>query len=956
MALVQTDLLANLNEQQRQAVLHRYGPALVVAGAGTGKTKVITTRIAHLISENLATPEQILALTFTDKAALEMEERVDRLLPYGYIDTQIMTFHALGAQILQDNSLVAGLPPSVSLASNLQQHIILREVLEALPKSALFRPVHNPGQYRELLLRYFSRLKDDGLDPRLLRRRLGIVKRVRGDEFSGEERAKYSEIASIYESYQEALHKQGFIDFGDQLMLSYQLLRNNQQLRAEYHNRYKFILVDEFQDTNTIQAKLLKVLCNNQQNIMAVGDDDQSIYRFRGAQLQNILNFQSDYKNTTLIVLSENYRSTQEIINTSYELIQHNNPDRLESRAGINKRLHAQDSGEMPQIVQLEDIHEEMSYIAHSIEQSINGGEAPESIAVICRNNNQAQEISQVLLHRGVQVASQSQKSLLHAAVVRQCLDFIRVLHDPDDSSALYRYLTSPRIGCDVRDVMRVSAVAYRMHVSLHKIITESTDKADSAMKNALLALEGYRQYSHNHSVGELLYFFISNDNYLNALVEEAHSNPGTAKDIQNLAVFFTMVKEFEMIQQNKDSFEFWRYIQEMYSTEILEETESIDPTDGVAVLTAHRAKGLEFKQVYIFDLTEGSFPATRKGEQLKDPFELQTSTQSHLGLSHEQEERRLCYVAMTRACRELILTYSLDHGGKRSRRISRFLLDAFGNDIKITSKVAKSLPASVLQFAPTQKVTMSLPSYPTTEDGWLELTPNQISDYVKDPSNFYVRHILKFPSAPSHYAIYGTAIHRALEYFYREQLERRRPKLKEMLALYSAGWRSEGFVSLRHEFERKTAGEATIRRIFRSASKQEFTVQAVEAPCVLELQDIKVRIRGRIDLVINDSEGGVEIRDFKTSHVSSIKTAQDKVRDTLPLHIYALAWERNEQQPVSCLSLHFVDDDIIAQRSKIDHKKTLLKIEEAARGIREGHFPKRGNQLNLEADGIDRT
>lgn len=946
-------LLEGLNVEQLKAVQHDQGPALVVAGPGTGKTRVITTRIAYLIEQKKAVPEAILALTFTDKAAREMEERVDQLLPYGYVDTQIMTFHALGYRLLQDNPLEAGLPPSFKLVSGLQQHVILREVLEALNDLKVFRPLHNPGQYREVLLRYFSRLKDEGLDPVGYKRAL---KATQTGDASPEDQEKYQEIGRIYEAYQERLHAEGFVDYGDQLLLSMQLLEKNVQVRQSYQDLFQYILVDEFQDTNAIQARLLYALCNTQQNIMVVGDDDQSIYRFRGAELRNILDFQTHFKKADIIVLGENYRSTQEIIDLSYELIQHNNPDRLEVQAKLNKHLRAQSRGEQPEVIQLASTNEELAYIATEVSKLIKAGESASSVAVICRNNNQAADIIQALHQRGVPVASVTAKSLFHQPVVRQCIDFIRVVHDPTDSAALYRYLISPRGGAKLQDVMSLSAAAGKARRSLN-LELESTELVPTVVKNSFLVLEAYRTFAHDHSIGEVLYKFVTSDGYLDSLVEAAESNFEAARAVQQLAAFFGLVKEFEAVDTHRDSLGFWNYIQDMYDTEVLDDVDIQDAEDGVHVLTGHRAKGLEFATVFLYDLTEGSFPATRKGEGLKMPRDLMQTDPLQRSRDHESEERRLFYVATTRAQTRLIMTYAPDHGGKRARKVSRFVLEAFAGEPPTALLGASGLPAVVARYAPTDSTRQMPPSYPETQ-GWLDLSPNQIADYLDDPWRFYTRHVLRFPSPPTHQLIYGTAIHAALEYFYKEKLAGKQPKLTAMLETFTTSWRSEGFVSLRHETERRQAGVATIRRLYTDGMASQEVVVAVEESFKLELTDLKVRLHGRYDLIVqSDSDSNaVEIRDFKTSQVAEASTAADRVRDTIQLHIYALAWQRIKEQPVKAVSLHFVETGILAKRSKIDNEKTVRKIGEAAAGIRAGRFSKAGIFSDLETDNLSIT
>ncbi len=946
---VESSYLKHLNREQRSAVLHDTGPAMVIAGAGTGKTGVITSRIAYLIEQKKALPEQILALTFTDKAAHEMEARVDQLLPYGYVETEIMTFHALGNMILQDHGFELGLPRTLRLISTLQQHILLRDVLENMEGLQYFRPHNNPGLFRDTILSYISRLKDSGLTPVGFRQSIHALPATTKQIITEEELAKYNEVARIYDEYQEKLHARGYIDYGDQLVLVLQLLREKRHILKDYQQRYRYILVDEFQDTNTVQADLLQLLAGEHKNIMVVGDDDQSIYRFRGAELQNMLDFQEHYPGTKVYLLTENYRSTQHIVDAAYNLIQHNNPNRLEVKVGVSKRLHAKRRGKRVDVRQLPTIHDELAYIAEDIERRMQKGIAADEIAVLCRNNTQAAELIAYLQHRGLPVGTPMSKNLLHEPVVRQCIDFVRVLHDEEDSAALYRYLTSPKGAVRTVEVMGLSAIAQRRRVSLRSVVQDS-DVVTA--KNALIGLDAYREYAHDHSIGEVLYRFISDGGYLDRLVVSAQKEEAAALAVQSLAAFFSLVKDFEAIETHRDSYGFWQYLQDMYSSSILDEADLLEAKDGIQVLTAHRAKGLEFGIVYIFDVTESTFPARRQGEPLKLPLDL-IETPNRAVLEHQAEERRLMYVAMTRAGKHLVMTYSLDHGGKRAQKPSRFLLEAFSQDVAVKSEAESAMPAILTRFGPRMHSGGDVPSF-TEVDGWLELTPNQVADYLADPSQFFVRHILRFPSPPTHQMIYGVATHAGLEYFYREKIAGRQPKLQVMLDEFHSAWRSEGFVSLRHERERLAQGEASLRRYYTANIAEEVEVLAVESDFRCEIDNIKVRLRGRYDLVLADKEThSVEIRDFKTSQIANERYAQDKVRDSIQMAIYAYAWDENNEVKTSSISLYFTESDLLARRSKIEHSRTLRKIAEVAEGIRAGRYPRKGNMTDLETQDL---
>lgn len=940
-------LIDGLNPAQQEAVLHSTGPVLVIAGAGTGKTKVITNRIAYLIQSGQALPEEILALTFTDKAAQEMQDRVDELLPYGVVETNIMTFHALGGMLLRDYALDLQINLKARLASPVQQHILLHDTLENMEELQYFRPAHNPTMYTEAILRYISRLKDEGIGPEDLRGQIADLPDAAKDLF---DQVKYQELADVYGHYERRKLAEGFLDFGDQLMLPYVLLSKKQHILEQIQKQYKFILVDEFQDTNTIQAKLLYLLSKKHQNLMVVGDDDQSIYRFRGAELDNILSFHDFFPSAKQIVLIENYRSTQQIIDASYELIQHNNPARLETKLQIDKRLHAQSQGRAVAIEELGDIRSEIDRVVQLVLEGASRYGAS-SVAVLTRNNQQAETIIRALQQKAVPVATQIARNLLLQPIVRQCIDFLCVLHDETDSAALYRFLLSPRVAADAEVIISLSAEAKREHKSLAQRIRECGSEV-AYVYAQLERIQAYRQRVREISVGELLYEFVTSDGYLERLIARAEDDAHSARDIQSLARFFNLISELEAVEGMQSSHDLWLHIREMYDLEVLTDPDESEQIEGVHVLTAHRSKGLEFDRVVLFDLVEGTFPATRKGESLYLPQQMSLDKGVSIGQVHLSEERRLFYVAVTRAKQELFVTYSCNHGGKRLKKPSRFLLEAFGYDIqpKASRKVELST-AMIHQFdgSVTEPGKLTFPE----KDGWLTLTPNQINDYLTNPQYFYVRHVLRFPEKQSHRMVYGTSIHAALEVYLRQRMQGKKVSFEELLLVLRDSWSHNGFVSLRHEQERMQAAEDTLRKTWQSLEATDLQIVDVERAFQVDFEEYKVRVRGRYDLILQN-QNGIEIRDFKTSSVNDQKAAQNRVRDSVPMQIYALAWSMEQpEKPLSLISLHFVDSGIVATRDKLNHVKTRARIQEVAEGIRAAHYPKKGNLTNLEMEGI---
>jgi len=320
--------LEKLNKEQNEAVMHGEGPLLIVAGAGTGKTTVITQRIVNLIENNLAKPEEILAVTFTDKAAEEMEERVDKLLPYGYVDLWVSTFHSFCERVLRDCALDIGLPSDFKILDGTSGWILVYKNFDDF-ELKYYKPLGNPTKFIRALLSHFSHCKDQAIYPENYLDYAEKLK-TRDDAPEDGETERIKEVANAYHAYQRLLLKEGYLDFGDLINYCLKLFQQRPLILKKYREKFKYILVDEFQDTNWAQYELIKILAEPKNNLTVCADDDQAIYRWRGASFSNIIQFKKDFPDAEQISLIQNYRSTQDILDLSYKFIKANDPDRLE--------------------------------------------------------------------------------------------------------------------------------------------------------------------------------------------------------------------------------------------------------------------------------------------------------------------------------------------------------------------------------------------------------------------------------------------------------------------------------------------------------------------------------------------------------------------------------------------------------------------------------------------------
>src|SRR4030095_11162124 len=551
-------ILDGLNDAQREAVTHDAGPLLIVAGAGHGKTTVITRRIAWLIAQRRARPEQILALTFTDKAAAEMEERVDQLVPYGYADVEIATFHAFGDSLLRGHSLEIGLKNDFSVLSRAEQVIFLRDRLFELPL-ARYRPLGDPTRHLQAIITLVSRCKDENISPEDYRQcaeRLRAASAATPDDTDARDRAESQvELAATYAKYQELMAREGNIDFGDQIVLALRLLLERPHVLNVYQRRFKYILVDEFQDTNYAQFELVKRLAARHRNVAVVADDDQAISPSRGAAISNVLGFLEHYAGTRQVVLTENFRSHQAVLDAAHRLIVYNNPDRLEVRSGIVKHLTAvrEPPGPEPTTLYCETATQEADAVAQMIRERVEDEQWRFSdVAVLVRSNDAADQFFRSLNLRGIPWTFSGNAGLYGRPEVRLLLAFLRAVAHPDDSVSTHYLASSDLYQVPIVDLTRCATHADRKHRWLFDVLreveqipelaTELSEEARLTIRHLVEDLVRYMELGREMPTGEPLYQFLVVSGWLARM-----SKAATARDeaeVQNISRFFRRVRD----------------------------------------------------------------------------------------------------------------------------------------------------------------------------------------------------------------------------------------------------------------------------------------------------------------------------------------------------------------------------------------------------------------------------
>ena len=984
-------VLAGLDDDQRSAVVHGEGPLLVVAGAGTGKTKVIAHRIAYLITAKRAHPSEILALTFTERAAAEMEGRVDLLVPYGYTEMAISTFHAFGDRLFREHGLELGLSDAAEVLNEAERVVFFRERLFRLPLRH-FLPLGNPVRHLQALLKVAGRAKDEGVLPEdyleHARRALAAAEAAAEAAASADvaagagaaagmevaagaealDRARRQlEVAEVYRVMDEELHRAGRIDFGDQILLALRLLRERPHVLAGFRRRFRYILVDEFQDTNVAQFELLKLLAGGHRNITVVGDDDQSIYKFRGAAIGNILSFTANYPDRALVVLTKSYRSAPAILDAAYRLIQHNNPERLEVREGINKRLRSMVGG--PGAVEhhrYDTLHAEADAVEARIRALVESGRALRDIAVLVRSNRDAGPFLDALTAAGIPHEFSGQRGLFWREEVRLCIAFLRAVTRRSDSQSLFALAASEIYRLPMDDLVRIADLARSRHRTLRwalELVATGEEgvhgrKGGMEIREELEAFEPlsdeglaiaqrlhrdlatYIDASRRRTTGELLYQFLTDTGYLAELT--AAETAEAEEQIRNIARFFDLITRMSAIALADRAHAFVDHLDLLIEAGDEPQAVEADPDlEAVRVLTVHRAKGLEFPVVFVVNLVLQKFPTNRRQDPIELPPELYREPVA-AGDFHREEERRLFYVAMTRARELLVFTSAADHGGASVRKTSPFVLEALDLPAaQATALVTRDALGAIERHAAARPsragfgAAVRLPA----ADEVIALSSTRIDSYESCPLRFKFAHVLRAPAIPHHSQSYGKAMHAAIGYFLTGRLRGAAPSLDQVLVAFREAWRSEGYLSREHEERRFESGVQTLERFYSEEMASPIVPAQVERE--FAFQQGKSRIDGRFDRIDLDPEKGATVIDYKTSAITDAEEAASRTRKSLQLRIYALAYRYQSGVLPRRVELRFVESGVMgrAELSEEDVAVAVKAIERVAAGIRAGNY-----------------
>lgn len=983
----------NLNQAQTDAANHTSGPALIVAGAGTGKTTVLIERLNFLFESKLAEPSEVLCLTFTEKGAGEMEDRALKILPMGYVELWISTFHGFCERILRERALDIGLSPDFKLLTQTEQWILIKKNLDKFDLK-YYKPLGNPNKFIYELTKHFSRLKDENISdeeyleytlnqkltetkedsslvvpaPLVVPAEAGIQE-SKGSSSSlstskldnKNEQDRIKELAHAYKIYNQLLLNNEKLDFGDLIFYTIKLFKERPAILDFYREKFKFIMIDEFQDTNWAQYELIKILSAPKNNLMVVGDDDQAIYKFRGASLSNILQFKDDFPDAKEVILNKNYRSGQKILDAAYSLIQNNNPNRLEVKLEIDKNLISETSFEgIVKHINLEAQADEFSFVIQRIKELFTGGtkENPVSwsdFAILVRANSAAESFTTELTRAGIPNTFVSLKGLYYKPLILDLIAYFKLLDNYHESASVFRVLNMEVFFVEPGEIISFNRFARSKALSLFEALgaTESIPGISQKAKESInLFLELVKKHSLLAKSAKPSKIFLA---FLNDTGLLKNKDFDIDREFFSLInQFYQKIKRFEEDSGDMRLKDFMDLLDlEMEAGETGSLKLDYGDDDTVKILTVHAAKGLEFKYVFLPGLVDKKFPTITRQEKIGLPDSLVREKLPQGKELHLEEERRLFYVALTRAKEELYLLSAKDYGGVREKKPSVFIAETgclAENTVPAVFKKNELIRDLEDFLSPLAK---PLPSYYPP----VRYSFSQLEAFSNCPLQYKFNFILGVPIPSKPVFIFGRVMHSTLRDFmatfqilnngqtslFSNPVNRVAPSLSMLEGLFDKHWQNDGYDSAVQRDEYHQAGYDALRLFFEH--NQEFgwpNVQFLEKTFLTKVGGYV--FRGAIDRVDRLPDGTFEIIDYKTGE-SKDKLDFDTKKQ---LMLYQIALEEGMGLKVSALSYYYLRSgdklSFVAKPTEVDKLKEgmIRGVEE----INKGHFPPRPSIL----------
>lgn len=959
---------AQLNDNQRLAVDTIEGPVMVVAGPGTGKTQVLTLRIANILRQTQMNPRNILALTFTDSAAGNMRTRLVSIIGSGAYGVGIHTYHSFARLVMSEFSYKFHFAKELRLIEDIERYQIMENLIQTLPLE-LLRPLGNPTHYLREANQTISKLKKENIEPERLKTvaKAQILQlQTNPDNISkrgptkGKLRADINdqivrlernlELADIYAGYQAELKRLGLYDYDDMILFVIDALENDPDLKAYYQERFQYILVDEYQDTNNSQNQLITLLTDffDAPNLFVVGDDKQSIFRFQGASMANLLLLYKKYPSLKIISLKENYRSNQSILDTSQTIIDLALERITHHLDGVSDQLTAVNQekvthGPPVNLAVFNSKEVETYFVANYAKRLIDQGVDPAEIAIIYKNNNEAEPLADILNRLAVPYVLERGSDILYDKDIRRLLTIMSAVEQPTDSRALFETLHYDFSGLNGVDIFKLLSYRAKTRNSLIECLTDLPcdcpshgQKGDKAINftdcqkivNHLKLIGQWRIDSRNMSMPALVEKILNESGLLKQIVE----SPGRVERLHRLGRFFEEIKKINLRLRELTLAQLLEHFEQMKASKTELVPQAFDygqNTKAVRLLTAHKAKGLEFSHVFIINLVDGHWGDKTFNQLIKLPTGLIPGLENDSKEQRNEDDRRLFYVALTRAKHCLYLSYAENHDGK-TKLPTKYLAEI--EELKInridTKRSEEEMTKQLMTtFAPVRETEFSEleTEYLRAQIKDNPLTVTALNNYLRCPKGYFYKNLLRIPGTRTPQQSFGDAIHKALQALFEQQkVIGTLPKLDFLLDSFHS------FIN--NEILSPTELSDLSRKGIKVLTKYYEEVLPTTAPFVeieynldshhitLPSPDGDIWITGRIDKieVVDPEAKTYRIIDYKTGRArsrneiegKSAKADQDYLRQLI---FYQLLTDVDRQFPYRVVEtgLAFVDRDL---------------------------------------------
>jgi len=879
---------SRLNNAQKEAVDSIEGPVMVVAGPGTGKTQILTLRIANILQKTDTPANGILALTFTESAVFSMRKRLSQIIGSSAYNVNINTFHGFCNEVIKDNP--SSFPKIIGSENitEIEQIKIIEEII-SISKFENIKPFGDIFYYVRPILKAINSLKREGVDPGLFSTILekdeldlkeipdlyyengahkGKMKGKYKEQFEKIEKNK--EVATVFKKYEEQLEKNKFYDFSDMIMEVVKVLKENEDLLLSLQEKYLYILVDEHQDTNNSQNKLLELLCNfySNPNIFVVGDEKQAIFRFQGASLENFLYFKEKYPMAKMIILEENYRSTQSILDVAHSLIE----SKRKLKANTDYPLKRIDvlSFSKPEI--------ENYFLATEIKSKIEKNIDPSSIAILYRDNKDAFDIALFLEKFGIPFVIESDQNILDDFDIKKIILLLRAIGNFGSQDVFMEAMHIDFLKIDPLDIYKIISFANYNKISIYdavrsnKIMNDLDLEDGQKIKNFFGLLLSWVTVEKNKGLMELFEIIIRESGALSYFL----SNSDMSEKMTKLNSFFDQIRE--LIQKNKNYSlnDFLNYLDTLRTHNLLVKKESIKSDNKhVRLMTAHKSKGQEFDYVYITNVYDGHWGNKRKSSPLTLPERVFMLSQRQIENQNSiDDERRLFYVALTRAKKEVVLTYSKFGYTSKEQIASQFIQEM--DKSLLVEKDASQYEDSFNQqkdilFLPSIENNIDIKNQEFIRESFLKngLSVTALNNFLECPWKYFYTNLIRIPKAKSKHQMYGTAIHGALKDFF-DKFKKEKIDKNYLIERYNYYLNKE-FILDKDLDELKKKGEASLSKYFDHYKDLWPNNAITELNISGILLTPEIKLTGKIDkLELSDDLIHVNVVDYKTGKPKS--------------------------------------------------------------------------------------